>query len=427
MSDNLNIPKNRKQIFDNLSANFKGELPASNPTLKNSWLLALLMSMAGAFYEIYKRFVILSNIFFSYLTWSNLFIGNKLPATIATGYVSITGVATTIIPENTLLQSDGLQYKTLSEVEIASVVQNVSSLTWSAGVATVQTSSDHLLASGMSATIAGATPTGLNTTATITVTDSDKFTYTTTESGSGSATGTITITTVFASVQIESLNAGEENNQDAGTQLSPVNPISGASTAFVQYSEIVGGTDLETDTDYETRTKDRIKNPVANFNAAAIINKITELGFVKRIFVQTATPDPGKVTIYCLKANNDVPTSTELTLIKNKVLEIIPAPTSPAAIFVYAPTLVPTNYTFTSITPDTSTMQTAIQNSLTVFYETIPEIGTDITQTQYTNAIINTIDEDTGDLIEDYTLSSPSGTISISTGEIGTLGNVTFT
>jgi uncharacterized phage protein gp47/JayE len=434
MSDNLNFPEDRTEIFDNLSTDFQAEIPESNPTLKNSWLRALLMSIASAVFGIYERLKVLSTQVFiktatgdNLLNLGNIWVGNKLAATISTGFISVTGTASTVIPANTLFQTGGLQYKTLSEVTIAATVQNVSSLTWSANVATATTASNHGLATGMSATIAGAAPAGLNGTFTIIVTGEDTYTYTTTESGSGSATGTITSTSTFAGVQVESLLTGSDKNQDAGVQLTLVTPISGASTAFVQFSEIVGGTDLETDEEYRDTVTFRIQNPVANFNVAAIENQINELGFVERIFVQEITPGLGQVTIYNLKANNEVPTSTELTIIKDKVLEIKPANTPDNAVFVLAPTLVPTDFTFSSITPDTSTMRTAIENSLTVFFETIPDIGTNITETQYTNAIINTVDQETGDLLIDYTLSSPSGNIIISSGEIGTLGNVIFT
>jgi uncharacterized phage protein gp47/JayE len=429
----LNFPDDRKEVYDNLSTDFQAEIPESNPTLKNSWLRALLMAIAGGIFEIYERLKVLKRQVFiktstgdDLLNLGNIWIGNKLAATISTGFISVTGTASTVIPTNTLFQTNALQYKTLSEVTIVANVQTLSSLTYSANVATATTPSEHRLATGMSVTIAGATPTGLNGTHVITVTSATTYTFTTTVGGAGTATGTITSTSTFASIQVESLLTGSDKNQDPGVQLTLVNPISGASTAYVQFSELVGGTDLETDEEYRERFIFRVQNPVANFNVAAIINKINELAFVERVFVEEITPQLGQVTIYCLKENNEVPTSTELTLIKDKVLEIKPANTPESGIFVVAPTLVPTNFTFTSITPDTSTMRTAITNSLTAFFETEPDISTTITIAQYTNAIINTVDEETGDLLTDYTLFSPSGNIVIASGEIGTLGTVTF-
>ena len=44
----------------------------------------------------------------------------------------------------------------------------------------------------------------------------------------------------------------------------------------------------------------------------------------------------------------------------------------------------------------------------------------------YNSAIINTVDTETGQKLSSFTLSSPSGDISISTGELAVLGSVNF-
>jgi len=429
----LNFPKTRKEVYNGITTDFQTEIPESNPTLKNSWLRAFLMALAGAIFGIYERLKVLKTQLFAQtasdddlLAIGNKWIGNYLAATISTGYVSFSGTVSSIIPAATLLQIDGLQYKTLSEVTIASNVQSITTIAYASNIATVTVASAHKLATGMSVVIFGASPAGINGTFIITVTGETIFTYTTTESGTGSATGTKTCTSAFVSVQIESLEVGLDKNQDPGAQMSVVTAISGVNTVYVQYSEIVGGTDIETAENYRIRLNFRLQNPVAHFNDADIILNILKLGIVNRIFVQDVTPALGQVTIYSLKENNVVPTATELTLIKNQILTIKPANTPDSAVYVLTPTLVPTNFTFTSITPDASTMRTAITNSLIAFFEDDPEIATDITETQYTNAIINTIDQTTGAALTDYTLSVPSAAITIATGEIGTLGTVSF-
>ena len=50
----------------------------------------------------------------------------------------------------------------------------------------------------------------------------------------------------------------------------------------------------------------------------------------------------------------------------------------------------------------------------------------DITEAKYIAAIIDTVDLETGDSLAAFTLSVPSGDISVGTDEIGILGNIIF-
>jgi len=61
---------------------------------------------------------------------------------------------------------------------------------------------------------------------------------------------------------------------------------------------------------------------------------------------------------------------------------------------------------------------------LVVPEETVLE--TDVVETAYQTAIQNTVDTTNGQSLVSFTLSVPSGNISITTGEIATLGTVTF-
>ncbi len=72
-------------------------------------------------------------------------------------------------------------------------------------------------------------------------------------------------------------------------------------------------------------------------------------------------------------------------------------------------------------------MQEAIRNTLAQYFEENTEVGEDITELQYNNAIGSSYDLETGESLKSYTLTIPSGDIAIADGELGKLGNVTFT
>ena len=71
-------------------------------------------------------------------------------------------------------------------------------------------------------------------------------------------------------------------------------------------------------------------------------------------------------------------------------------------------------------------MKTSITNKLIEFYNTQTNVSENITEDQYRSAILSTIDTETGEKLNTFTLTTPTTDISISSGEIGVLGAVTF-
>ena len=54
------------------------------------------------------------------------------------------------------------------------------------------------------------------------------------------------------------------------------------------------------------------------------------------------------------------------------------------------------------------------------------EPGANITQNEYRAVIQNTVDPDTGDTVDSFTLSNPVGDVNVGSTQIATLGAVTF-
>lgn len=513
----IDFPENRKEIQNRMASDVQNELPQSDPFLRNSFLSALIVAAAGRIYDFtVQQQQLLIELFPDTATglflerWGSYVGITRNPATQANGLVTFSGVAASAIPLGTTVQSStGLEYTTQTAVVISANNISVTSITRVGSTATVTTVSDHNLASGIDVTISGANEPEYNVTETITVIAADQFTYEVAGSPATPATGTIIASFNTASVEVKSTGFGKENNQLSGTALTLTTPLAGVDdTAYVQFSEIGNGTDIETDDDLRTRILERYQNPVAMFNVAAIVAKAKEVSGVTRVFVleagdpletvpvtsavnasgtafvTTTVPHnfedgqhvtitganepeynqtnevlfvfsptvflyhvpvgapavatgtltafggvrPGQVYVYFVRDNdvNIIPSASEVTAVKDKILEIKPAHTSSTDVIVLAPTPITIDFTFTALSPNTTTMQTAITQSLQQFFREQVEVGKDIVEDSYQCAIFGTIDSETGDRITSFTLSAPVGDIIINPGEMPVLGTIAF-
>lgn len=142
----------------------------------------------------------------------------------------------------------------------------------------------------------------------------------------------------------------------------------------------------------------------------------------------TGTIPMGQVQTHFMRDNdeNPIPSASEVQTVKAQIDTIRPANTASVDNIVSAPVAVPTDYTFTELTPDTATMRAAVEANLDQFYAEQTTVSVDVDEDAYRSAIKNTVDPDTGDTVQTFTLSAPSGDIPIDFGEIATKGNVSF-
>jgi uncharacterized phage protein gp47/JayE len=433
----IELPSSANEVIQRAKTDVLREMPGSNPFLRNSWLSAIITGIASRIYDFYLqlkaaiRQSIPDTATDDYLVrWAAIWGITRLPATAASGIVVFTGTAGTVIPAGTVVtSSDGLEYETEGDVTISAQTISVSSINRSGSTATAVTASDHNLGSGVAVTIAGADQSEYNVTEDITVNGLASFTYPVSGTPVTPATGTITASFTTAYATVDALTLGEAGNQSAGAELTIQTPIAGVdNTAYVTFGELGGGTDAESDDDLRARFLSRLQNPVAQFNAASIEAKAKEVAGVTRVFVQEITPAVGQVTVYFMRDNETpaIPSGSEVTAVRDKLLEILPANTDPADLFVAAPTAVANNFVFTAVSPNTATMRQAVQDSLDQLFGEELDVGEDLSEDAYRSAIYNTVDTATGDRLASFTLTSPSGDISISDSQIATKGTVTW-
>lgn len=432
------FPADRKEVSDRAKTDVQAALPVTNPFLKNSYLAAIIIGYSGRVYDFYlqlKRLIL--EIFPNtadgpYLQmWGELVEITQNPATQSTGVITATGNVGVVIPFlSPFVDSSGAIYTSQSAASITANSMGILSMTRSGNTATVMTNGDHPFASGMTITIAGADQTDYNGPQVITVTETDQFTFQVQNTPVTPATGaTITAAANCVSISVISNDTGAATNLDSGTQLSILNPIAGINnTAYVQFGELAGGTDLESTDDLRARIIYRYANPVSLFNVAAIVTQAEKVAGVTRVFVEEITPYPGATTIYFTRDNDTdiIPSSPEVAAVRAQLLLIKPASMKPDDLIVSAPTPIEVDFAFTSLSPNTSTMQAAIIANLEVLFRESTNVGADLLALAYNASIFQTVDTVTGSLVTDFALSAPAGDVSIAAGQIPVLGTVTF-
>lgn len=438
----LNLPTSADEVVNRMKTDIQRAIPESNPFLKNSVLAAIPTADGNSIFDFYVQLGLLSEVILPdkavgvFLErWASIYQVTRLPATQSNGRLVIGGTLGTNVPVSTIFSSsDGLLYESQSSVIVNNINGSISSITRVGTTVTVVTVSDHTLASNIDVTIAGVDQSGYNGTFTITVVSADTFTYEVFTFPSTPGTGSGTFSTDAALVDVisedfQNSTDGVNVNQESGAELSLQSPIVGLNTSgFVDVNEIGGGTDQETDAELNTRLLETIQNPVANFNVAAIVKVAKEVPGVTRVFVFEVTPNLGQVTIYFMRDNdeNPIPSGSEVTTVKDQILTIKPANTNDDDVIVNAPNPIVTNFVFSSLSPNTVSMQGSITESLRQFFAEDTNVGIDVSQEAYIAAIQNTIDTETGDRVTEFTLTSPIGDISVPIGAIATLGTVTY-
>jgi uncharacterized phage protein gp47/JayE len=135
---------------------------------------------------------------------------------------------------------------------------------------------------------------------------------------------------------------------------------------------------------------------------------------------------PGQVRVGILRDRDDsiIASSTEVSKVKNKLLEKKIAIIDPSDIIVFSPTPVAINYVFSFLSPNTNAMRSAITKSLYNYHRSENQIGVNEKLDIIKSIIKNTFDS-TG-VKPDFTLTSPNTDTVIGLQQISTLGTITF-
>ena len=139
-------------------------------------------------------------------------------------------------------------------------------------------------------------------------------------------------------------------------------------------------------------------------------------------------PQPGVVYVFVLDGNNDPPTpsSTTLTNVKDKIIIKLPAHATEESVYVIGPFIQDVPVTITGLSPNTTAMQSAISASLGAFFEDEVSFAEPVKLNKIIAAIQNTQDLESGQYVDDFTLTTPTADVPIGRGSKGYLGTVTI-
>lgn len=230
----------------------------------------------------------------------------------------------------------------------------------------------------------------------------------------------VTFASGTATVSVQALTAGEDANQETGARLTLLSPIAGVqSNGTVAAGGIVNGTDVESDDRLRERLLQRIQNPPQGGSVADYVTWGLEVPGVTRVWVYPMQMGPGTVTV--LFATDDdpdgiIPDPAKVAEVQAHIDTVRPVT---AEVFVAAPVEAPINPSI-AIRPNTPTVQAAVIAELNdlLIRDAVP--AGKILISRLREAVSIAAGEENNAFI------SPTADITNATGNISTLGTVTF-
>lgn len=234
-------------------------------------------------------------------------------------------------------------------------------------------------------------------------------------------TADATITAPTATAPVSAVVAAAAGNRAAGQNLSLVSPVVGVqSTATAGL--LSGGADMETDDALRGRLLSRIQQPPQGGASYDYTAWALEVAGVTRAWCYPQELGLGTVTVRFVRDNDGsgaaiIPDGTEVAAVQAYIDARRPVT---AQVTVVAPVAVPINFQVQGLTPNNATVQAAVQAELQdlLTREAVP--GGSILLSHIRAAISAAAGE------TDYVLVAPAANITNTTGNMSTLGTITW-
>lgn len=248
---------------------------------------------------------------------------------------------------------------------------------------------------------------------------SDGARYRTTATGIVGGGGTV-------DVAVQAELAGAAGNAVAGTALSISTPIAGVTRAVVASGGLVGGEDRESDAELRDRLRDTVSarpqgGSLQDYRAWAL-----EVGGVTRVWVFAGEDYLGPGTVGVTFAADDepggpIPTAPLVALVQARLTDQTRRDSAPvtADVTTYAAVALPVAFTI-ELTPDTAAVRAQVEQALADLILRDGGPG----ETLYLSRIHEAIATAAGE--EDHVLTVPAANVVATSGELHTLGTITF-
>ena len=231
-------------------------------------------------------------------------------------------------------------------------------------------------------------------------------------------TADATVVATTATAPVSAVIAAAASNRAAGQTLNLVSPIAGVNASAVA-GLLSGGADVETDDALRARLLTRIQTPPHGGSQFDYIAWALQVSGVTRAWVYPQELGIGTVTLRFVRDNDVgsiIPDSTEVAAVQAYIDNLRPVT---AQLTVVAPVATPLNFSI-ALTPNNSTVQAAVQAELAdlILREATPG------GTIYLSHIRAAISAAAGET--NYTMSAPVADVVNTTGNMTTLGTITW-
>lgn len=230
-----------------------------------------------------------------------------------------------------------------------------------------------------------------------------------------------TVAAPTATAPVEAVTPGAAGNRAAGENMTLVSPVVGVQSVALA-GEMSGGADLESEDELRARLISRIRQPPHGGCSYDYEAWALAVEGVTRAWVSPQELGPGTVTVRFVRDNDGVgsaiiPDTAEVAVVQAYIDSVRPVT---AQVSVVAPTAVPLNFQIQALTPNNTTVQTAVQAELQdlLLREAVP--GGTILLSHIRAAISAAAGE------TDYVLLSPSANVSTAIGSMSTMGTITW-
>lgn len=419
----LNIPQTINEVYNRIVADFKTYNKKAQPAVKNSWIGAILISLAGRLFDIYKKLnFILKQAFIDtasgeYLKrWGSYVNIYQKQATKSHGNFIFTGNEGSLISVGTQIIANSINYTTNQSIELVKNEIITTDYTQESDLVTITFDNMHNLGTGMTIKIN-------NIDCTVEVIDA----YTIQTSIEDTLSGQINIQYVSNIVSCTPNEYGKETNLVPGETGKTQTVISGVDiNCYTDYQGFTGGQDIESEENLKSRIIYRYQNPVTNFNNAAITTFVNGLSGVGDVKVYDITPEVGQVTIYYLLQDNKTPDAGHIQLVTDSIdSDLRPANTDMSDIFIYSAIPVIINPVITNLQPNTTAIKQAVSNSITEYFSTM-KIGYNFYRNDLIEVIKNSVDMETGLGVISFNLDSSIVDVTVTNGQFIKLGNISL-
>lgn len=234
----------------------------------------------------------------------------------------------------------------------------------------------------------------------------------------------VTLSAGPTSVAVTAVVGGISGNTTAATAVSLVNPLAGVDTdATVGAGGITGGSDLQSDAAYLQELLDRLQNPPAGGRVTDYLLWAKEVPGVTRVYVQPLLFGVGTVGVIVLTddaAGGPIPEPSVVTAVQELLEDGDHAPVG-VSITVYAPNEVPIDPEIQLVGADTQAIRDAVEANLEAMLLDVVVPGSPVPLSKIREAISTSPGE------VDHVLIAPTADVALTTGEIATLGTITWT